>query len=62
MNKRKPKIKHELSIYFGIPGSGKTTYAAYLAKKISGVVVKFGRMFPSLGHTNLTLEMILASI
>lgn len=27
------KTKHELSIYFGVPGSGKTTYAAYLAKK-----------------------------
>ena len=31
--KRPYKIRHELNIYFGVPGSGKTTFAAYLAKK-----------------------------
>lgn len=31
--KRKPKIDHILSIYFGVPGAGKTTFAAWLAKK-----------------------------
>ena len=30
--KKKCKIKHILSIYFGVPGSGKTTFAAYLTK------------------------------
>ena len=33
MKKRKPKIKHILSIYFGVPGSGKTTFAAWLTKR-----------------------------
>lgn len=27
------KIDHVLSVYFGVPGSGKTTFAAYLAKR-----------------------------
>ena len=27
------KIPHVLNIYFGVPGSGKTTFAAYLVKK-----------------------------
>ena len=31
--KRKYKIPHVLSIYFGVPGSGKTTFAAWLAKR-----------------------------
>lgn len=31
--KRKYHIEHILSVYFGVPGSGKTTFAAYLAKK-----------------------------
>lgn len=28
-----PKIPHVLNVYFGVPGSGKTTFAAYLAKQ-----------------------------
>lgn len=31
--KKKCKIPHILSIYFGVPGSGKTTFAAWLAKR-----------------------------
>lgn len=31
--KKKCKIKHILSIYFGVPGSGKTTFAAWLTKR-----------------------------
>lgn len=32
--KLKPRAKPvALSLYFGIPGAGKSTYAAYLAKK-----------------------------
>ena len=33
MKKRKYKIPHIISIYFGVPGSGKTTFAAWLVKK-----------------------------
>lgn len=32
MRKRKPKIEHVVNIYFGVPGSGKTTMAAWLAR------------------------------
>lgn len=28
-----PKVPHVLNVYFGVPGSGKTTFAAYLTKK-----------------------------
>lgn len=28
-----PKVPHVLNVYFGVPGSGKTTFAAYLAKQ-----------------------------
>lgn len=28
-----PKVSHVLNVYFGVPGSGKTTFAAYLAKQ-----------------------------
>lgn len=31
--KKKRKINHILSIYFGVPGSGKTTFAAWLTKR-----------------------------
>ena len=31
--KRKCKIPHIVSIYFGVPGSGKTTFAAWLTKR-----------------------------
>jgi len=31
--KKKCKIPHILSIYFGVPGSGKTTFAAWLTKR-----------------------------
>ena len=30
---RKYKIRHIMSIYFGVPGAGKTTFAAWLAKR-----------------------------
>lgn len=30
---KKYRIEHVLSVYFGVPGSGKTTFAAYLAKR-----------------------------
>lgn len=33
MKKKKYKIPHVLSIYFGVPGSGKTTFAAWLVKQ-----------------------------
>lgn len=29
------KIPHVLNVYFGVPGSGKTTFAAYLAKQMN---------------------------
>lgn len=31
--KRKYKIPHIVSVYFGVPGSGKTTFAAWLVKR-----------------------------
>ena len=31
--KKKCKIPHILSVYFGVPGSGKTTFAAWLTKR-----------------------------
>ena len=31
--KKKGKQEHILSVYFGVPGSGKTTFAAWLAKR-----------------------------
>ena len=33
MKKRKYKIPHIISVYFGVPGSGKTTFAAWLVKR-----------------------------
>lgn len=33
LRKKKGKQQHILSIYFGVPGSGKTTFAAWLAKR-----------------------------
>lgn len=30
-----PKVPHVLNVYFGVPGSGKTTFAAYLAKQMA---------------------------
>lgn len=30
---RHPRHPLQLNVYFGVPGSGKTTYAAYLAKQ-----------------------------
>lgn len=33
MSNRKPKIKHVVNVYFGVPGSGKTTMAAWLARR-----------------------------
>ena len=32
-NETYPKIKEVVSVYFGVPGSGKTTFAAWLARR-----------------------------
>ena len=42
-----PKHLLQLNVYFGVPGSGKTTYAAYLAKNAQreSVVIKFCRRY-----------------
>ena len=44
-----PKHKLELNVYFGVPGSGKTTYAAYLAKKAKyeSVFIRLCKRFPN---------------
>ena len=45
---RKPKHLLKLDVYFGVPGSGKTTYAAYLAKKANyeSIVIRLCKRFP----------------
>ncbi len=45
---RRPKHRLQLNVYFGVPGSGKTTYAAYLAKQArkESVVIRLCRRFP----------------
>lgn len=43
-----PKHPLQLNVYFGVPGSGKTTFAAYLAKQAQkeSIVIKLCRRFP----------------
>lgn len=45
---RHPKHKLQLNVYFGVPGSGKTTYAAYLAREAQreSKVLRLCRRFP----------------
>ena len=45
---RHPKHKLQLNVYFGVPGSGKTTYAAYLSKSCAkeSIVIRLCRRFP----------------
>lgn len=45
---RNPKHPLQLNVYFGIPGSGKTTFAAYLAKQAQreSIVICLCRRFP----------------
>ncbi len=45
---RHPKHPLQLNVYFGVPGSGKTTYAAYLAKRAQkeSLVIRFCKRFP----------------
>lgn len=45
---RHPKTPLVLNVYFGVPGAGKTTYAAYLARAAAreSIVIKLCRRFP----------------
>lgn len=45
---RNPKHPLQLNVYFGVPGSGKTTYAAYLARQArrESLVIKLCKKFP----------------
>ena len=45
---RNPKHPLMLNVYFGVPGSGKTTFAAYLAKQAQkeSIVIRLCRRFP----------------
>lgn len=45
---RHPKRPLELNVYFGVPGSGKTTYAAYLTRQArrESAVIRLCRRFP----------------
>lgn len=45
---RHPKHPLQLNVYFGVPGSGKTTYAAYLARAAAkeSIVLRLCRRFP----------------
>lgn len=47
-NAYNPKHPLQLNVYFGVPGSGKTTFAAYLAKQAQkeSIVIKLCRRFP----------------
>lgn len=46
---RHPKHPLQLNVYFGVPGSGKTTYAAYLAKQArrESIVIRLCKRFPN---------------
>ena len=60
---RKPRLPPQIvSIYFGVPGSGKTTYAAYLPVTTCGAVSRFGRMFLSLAAISSTQKPTLVTI
>lgn len=52
-----PKHPHVLNVYFGVPGSGKTTFAAYLTKWAlhENVLIRFCRKRPN-RLTNLLLN------
>lgn len=43
-----PKVPHVLNVYFGVPGSGKTTFAAYLAKRMAkeSHVIRWAKKHP----------------
>jgi len=45
---RNPKHPLQLNVYFGVPGSGKTTFAAYLAKQAlhESLVIRLCKRFP----------------
>ena len=45
---RHPKHSLQLNVYFGVPGSGKTTYAAYLARQAQkeSIVIRLCKRFP----------------
>lgn len=45
---RNPKHILQLNVYFGVPGSGKTTYAAYLAREAQreSIVIRLCKRFP----------------
>ena len=45
---RRPKHPIALNVYFGVPGSGKTTYAAYLSKQCAyeSIIIRLCNRFP----------------
>ena len=45
---RRPKRPLQLNVYFGVPGSGKTTYAAYLARAAQreSIIIRLCRRYP----------------
>lgn len=45
---RHPKHPLQLNVYFGVPGSGKTTYAAYLSRECQreSIVIRLCKRFP----------------
>jgi len=52
------KVPHVLNVYFGVPGSGKTTFAAYLTKQS----LKQSRIITwAQGHPNKFTDWLLAS-
>ena len=54
---RHPRHPLQLNVYFGVPGSGKVIYAAYLASQAQreSIVIRLCKRFPNL-FTNCTIN------
>lgn len=55
------RVPHVLNVYFGVPGSGKTTFAAYLAKQMNkqSRVITWAQKHPSAASEKLLASRFL---